>query len=335
MAKKIVDTDGVTRRFYRLSRITLIILYFLIFAGVLVRSTGAGMGCPDWPKCFGQWIPPVSEMQLPENYQEIYKDHGYDSMRFNVVKTWTEYLNRLLGAVFGFFTLALALSSLMMWRHDRLLVYLSFIVMVLTGIQAVLGAIVVYTNLLPSMVSVHMIVAVLILAFMVWIMVRTRSMLGVSLPPMGMKRLFWPILGALLLFVLQMILGLNVREVVDSVALQSQFSDRHLWAEALGNELLYHRGLAIGVLVVLSWISILLFRLGKISLRIRRLAWMLLLFLIIEMAVGSALVLFDFPMILQPFHLLLAVWLFGMLFELFLMSLGSRFNENSQFMGRI
>ena len=59
------------------------------------------MGCPDWPTCFGQWVPPTSETQLPSNYQEIYADLGYADTRFNVVKTWTEYLNRLIGVGIG------------------------------------------------------------------------------------------------------------------------------------------------------------------------------------------------------------------------------------------
>ena len=59
------------------------------------------MGCPDWPTCFGQWVPPTSESDLPRNYQEIYADLGYAETRFNVVKTWTEYVNRLIGVGIG------------------------------------------------------------------------------------------------------------------------------------------------------------------------------------------------------------------------------------------
>ena len=54
--------------------------------GGIVRASGAGMGCPDWPTCFGQLIPPTSEAELPSNYHELYAV-GYANTDFNVVKT--------------------------------------------------------------------------------------------------------------------------------------------------------------------------------------------------------------------------------------------------------
>ena len=58
--------------------------YLLIFIGGLVRVSGAGMGCPDWPKCFDRWIPPTNIDQLPEHI---------DPSKFNIVLAWIEYSN--------------------------------------------------------------------------------------------------------------------------------------------------------------------------------------------------------------------------------------------------
>jgi cytochrome c oxidase assembly protein subunit 15 len=119
-----------TRGFYKLCLTTLVAVYFLIAVGGIVRATGSGMGCPDWPKCFGNWVPPTSIEQLPPDYKESYSalrekknvkfakylqvigmtDTANKILNdqsilveadFNAVKTWIEYLNRLVGVVIG------------------------------------------------------------------------------------------------------------------------------------------------------------------------------------------------------------------------------------------
>src|SRR5688572_21164387 len=119
------------RTFYKLSLSTLVAVYLLIMVGGIVRSTGAGMGCPDWPKCFGQWTPPTSVDELPSNYKEVYADYRYKKNQrfakyldalgfeqeaiiilkdksiyaeqdFNPVKSWIEYFNRIVGVIIGF-----------------------------------------------------------------------------------------------------------------------------------------------------------------------------------------------------------------------------------------
>lgn len=96
------SSQRARRRFAALALATVAIIYALILVGGIVRATGSGMGCPDWPTCFGRWIPPTSETQLPPDYQQIYADRGYADTTFNVQKTWIEYLNRLLGVFTGF-----------------------------------------------------------------------------------------------------------------------------------------------------------------------------------------------------------------------------------------
>ncbi|MFM1893259.1 MAG: hypothetical protein RIQ90_425, partial [Bacteroidota bacterium] len=119
-----------SRRYIRFQWLTLIGLFLVICAGSFVRITGSGMGCPDWPKCFGKWIPPTAEEQLPSNYLSIFQEKrakkavkfcaflrklGMEETAkkiendptllreepFNAARTYTEYINRLLGFLAG------------------------------------------------------------------------------------------------------------------------------------------------------------------------------------------------------------------------------------------
>ena len=161
-----------------------------------MRATGSGMGCPDWPKCFGQWVPPTAASQLPAGYQQVYLAQRvaknqklartlaslgfrqvageifahptqYIETEFNATKTWIEYLNRLLGALIGIFRIrdgrAVALPY---WRRDRPVLGLAVAGWLLTGVQGWLGSLVVSTNLLPVMVTIHMGLALLIVALL-------------------------------------------------------------------------------------------------------------------------------------------------------------------------
>ena len=109
--------------FRRIGILTIFAVYCVILMGGIVRASGAGMGCPDWPTCFGQWIPPTEESQLPANYHEIYAQRGYENTQFNPVKTWTEYTNRLVGVTHWLFNFSdrLVITHLSKKRQNHFL----------------------------------------------------------------------------------------------------------------------------------------------------------------------------------------------------------------------
>ena len=85
-------------------------VFLVILAGGVVRMTQSGMGCPDWPTCFGMWIPPTDANQLPADFEKYLSQQDIDHS-FNVYHTWIEYINRLLGAILGVFIFAYAIWS--------------------------------------------------------------------------------------------------------------------------------------------------------------------------------------------------------------------------------
>ena len=145
------STNKNINSYRRLSGITVVAVYFLILVGGIVRSTGSGMGCPDWPKCFGSVIPPTRVDQLPVNYQEIYltqrlaKNERFVATlekiglknsaekiandksilieeEFNATKTWIEYINRLLGALAGIACFVAFIFAFGYWKENKKIV---------------------------------------------------------------------------------------------------------------------------------------------------------------------------------------------------------------------
>jgi len=211
-------------------RFTIYSVFLVICAGGFVRMTGSGMGCPDWPKCFGSWIPPTTIADLPVNYKEIYSDRGYDKLDFNVFNTWAEYLNRLLGALAGFFCFGLLLLSIKNWinnshqnspqysvhknRHNKYLILFSIILVVLMACQAWMGALVVYSILSPFKITIHMFIALLIVALLIFLYHYTA-------PESSQKK--WPsiktpwLIFAISILLIQILLGTQVRESIDTL----------------------------------------------------------------------------------------------------------------------
>lgn len=152
--------------FQRLALWTTAATYFLILVGGLVRASGAGLGCPDWPRCFGSWIPPASAAALPPEF---------DASQFNPTLMWTEYLNRLLGVTVGFLILATTISAWRNHRHEPRIVWTTTIALLLTGFQGWLGGRVVAHELAAWIVTVHMIVALVIVQLLLYVTVTSQG----------------------------------------------------------------------------------------------------------------------------------------------------------------
>ena len=342
------------RRFRFVGILTVVAVYLLILVGGVVRSTGSGMGCPDWPKCFGQWIPPTEISQLPADYKEIYTAQRvaknqklaltlqrlgfaqvagsifahptqYIETDFNATKTWIEYLNRLLGALIGVFVFLTVAFALPYWRRDRVVFWLALASFLLTGVQGYLGSLVVSTNLLPVMVTVHMALALVIVALLLYAVDRARWSKFESISITDLKdgrgqdaivstkkmsvSLQVGLCAALLLTFWQIVLGTQVREQIDIVSAAAGYLNRATWVAKLGSTFTVHRTVSALVLLVNIYLGYELWQLGRV--RLQRLVAATLGLIGLEIIAGFVLAWFALPAIVQPIHLTLATVLFG------------------------
>ena len=307
------------RRFWWCAIGTIATIYALILVGGIVRATGAGMGCPDWPTCFGQWIPPVSESELPSNYQKIYADRGYADTVFNVRKTWTEYLNRLLGVFTGFTILLTLIFSYPLRKREPSVFWLSLAGFILVGVQGWLGSRVVASNLLPGMITIHMLLAQVIVGIVIAACIHSARHRFRFTDIEGLSKWVYPMLiVAMGAGLLQLVIGTQVREAVDMVARHSDYQNRHLWIDNLPLIFSFHKYYAIPVLALNAWLIASI--LGATQWRLLRgLSIALAAFLLGTIVIGMSMDRLNLPMFAQPLHLWWASLIFGIQLALLLL----------------
>jgi cytochrome c oxidase assembly protein subunit 15 len=297
---------------------------------------GAGMGCPDWPKCFGAYIPPTSAETLPENYQDVFREQriaknerlsglfsklGYQELsekitkdpavlvehEFNATKAWIEYINRLVGVLIGLLVFLNMVLSFSFRKKSIWIPIMGVAIFILTGFQGWVGSLVVSTNLLHGFITFHMLLALLIVALLIWMNVKVRELKSIKHKPLF-------IIGLLttLLFIPQIILGTEVRGVIDDLLVST--TGRSEWVNYLSSTFYVHR--SYSWLILIGVVSMFYFarKVGEGWLVQRSMQLVMLVF--IAMIAGIAMVRFDFPFWVQPLHLILAVGIFSLLFYL-------------------
>ena len=309
------NTEADLQRYRRVATITLAAVYFLILVGASVRASGAGMGCPDWPTCFGSWVPPTAESQLPANYQEIYAELGYADTRFNVVKTWTEYLNRLVGVTIGLLIFVTALKSWPLRKSFQSVTVASMATFLMVGFQGWLGAKVVSSNLQPGMITLHMLVALAIVGTLLYALAQSRQRIMAAQPVVGIDKRFSTWLGIVLaMTIVQVAMGTQVREMTDLLRESQGEEMRSLWVEAMPWFFYVHRSFSALVLFANLWLAYLLVNsLGWMHF-ITRLCFAMIAVIGVSVLSGATLGHLGMPALVQPLHLLAATALFGLQF---------------------
>lgn len=323
------------QKFRTLSKTALVLIYIVIIAGAVVRMTGSGMGCPDWPKCFGYYIPPTQESQLlfqpnhdykkgmmilvnseqfmvakedfssvetfnPNNW-EIYSTHDYAI--YDPVHTWIEYINRLIGALSGLPILILAIWSFWFFKEHKGITVIAVLTLFGMGFQAWLGKTVVDSNLAPYKITIHMVMALLIVAFILYLIFASKTQFKAQ----GYHNLFYKILFVgLMLTLIQIVLGTQVRQFVDEQTKIIGY-EKTLWLSQPELDFYIHRSLSILVLLVNGYLW---FVNRKLNLGYKKIN-LVLGCILLEVFTGIMMYYFDFPLLSQPLHLVIASILFG------------------------
>jgi len=330
----------MNKLFNRLTKTSLILIYLVIIAGAIVRMTGSGMGCPDWPKCFGYLIPPTQESELlftsfhdyskgemiilnSENLYTATKDfksnefinlsnwslyEKHDYVVYDPVHTWIEYINRLIGALAGIPILLFTLISIYYWKDYKYLTIISILTVIGMAFQAWLGKTVVDSNLAPYKITIHMLMALVIVGLILSLIVHTKKGDFVN------NRLFKNlIVFSIVLTLIQVVLGTQVREFVDE-KVKSIGYDKANWLTDVPIKFYIHRSFSVVVLLV----NFYLFYLNKkIGLGFNKLSYVIAL-IGVEILTGILMYYFDFPVLSQPIHLVIATIIFGLQFYILL-----------------
>jgi cytochrome c oxidase assembly protein subunit 15 len=295
----------------------------VILAGGIVRASGAGMGCPDWPTCFGQWVPPTHESQLPANYHEIYAARGYKNTAFNPLKTWTEYTNRVIGVTIGFLIFLTAWASRIYLKADKTIFFLAITAFVLVGFQGWLGSAVVASNLKPLMITLHMLLALFIVALLIYAISRSQKTLLAEIDASLLPARFGLVLKvAIGMTLLQVAMGTQVRESIDFISHQDSSVDREFWRESFPIIFYVHRSFSAVILFTNLWLAWRIYQQTALaatkSRLLLRMAAVLISLIVTAILAGVSLDRLGFPAIAQPIHLLMANLIFGAQFFIFI-----------------
>ena len=201
-----------TRRldaFQKLALVTTATTYLLILVGGLVRAMGAGLGCPDWPKCFGLWVPPTRADQLPA---------GFDPALFSAALAWTEYLNRLLGVTVGFLIFATLGLAIARHRSAPRVLAPTLAAFLLVGFQGWLGGRVVAHGLEPWIVTAHLVVALVIVSLLLYATVNAFFPAATPSAGPGRRRIGRAACVLIALTLAQVAIGTQVRSGIDEAA---------------------------------------------------------------------------------------------------------------------
>ena len=294
--------------FFRSALISTILSYLLIFVGGLVRVSGSGLGCPDWPKCFGRWIPPTSIEQIPAHI---------DPAIFNIVLAWIEYGNRMLGVIVGISIVVMTIIAIIYFRKNSKILYSSMLSLFLVGANGGLGAIVVSSLLNPFVVSLHMILALFLVSVLSYTTIESYKLTnsnqftGIHLS----SSVSISLIALWILIIVEILLGTGIRTNIELIAIDNPLLSKGELLNALESYKYLHSVLGFSLLFLSAYLSYLFkddfFGLSK------QLVYFIFGMILFQIFLGELMIFFELPQLTRLFHTWGSSWLVGIIIILY------------------
>jgi cytochrome c oxidase assembly protein subunit 15 len=318
----------------KLNYLSIFFIFMLFVLGGLVRSTGSGMGCPDWPKCFGEYIPPTSEADLPSNYEKYFQEQRLqkterfaklltvlgmeekakailnsnqiiETHQFNVVKAYVEYVNRLWGALTGIIVFVTFILSFSYLKSNPSVFVYTLLGYIAVFVNALLGAVVVNTNLIGGIVTVHFLAAFAAISFFMIARFKLIDIKYNLTPTLKSKTIA---LSLLALIIVQTIAGTQVREMYENTQLSGALSMDQI--SGLGLPFVLHRLLALISIAIAFFQWFIFKKIFHTEHLFVRLNLYLFVLTISQLIIGSILILTELQSFSKLFHISIAAGVF-------------------------
>ncbi|NKC15700.1 MAG: heme A synthase [Gammaproteobacteria bacterium] len=302
----------------RLASATTLLALVIIVLGAYVRLTDAGLGCPDWPGCYGTLTVPRGEAAVAAAEQ------AFPARPLEAGKAWREMIHRYIAGILGIAIFILALLACRMQQRTTIGLLLPLSLVILVAFQGALGMWTVTLLLKPAIVTAHLTGGMLILALLTWLVLRSLDQRQPSRPR---NRGFYAAWVGLVILGMQIVLGgwtstnyaalacpdlptcqgrwLPLEAVAEAYQVWGQvgidYEGGHLSNEARMAVHIVHRLGAVITFLYIGTLALFFIRSGPVS-RIRVAAAATLLLVLSQFAIGMANVVFNLPLALALAH---------------------------------
>ena len=307
-----------TDRYRKLAWVMVFFTFDLIVFGAFTRLTDSGLGCPDWPGCYGEANPFLAHEDIRA------AEAAMPTGPVTLLKAWIEMIHRYLAMGVGVLIIASLVIAFRLWKRSgepRYSPRLPVLLLLFVCVQGAFGAWTVTLKLQPVIVTIHLLLGMSLLGLLGWHAMR-QSVQPAIAPDAAALR--WPGLIALMVLFIQIALGgwvstnyaalacggfpLCQGALLPTMDVEHGFTLwRHLGMTAAGDYLPFealvaihwaHRAFALVAVGVIAWVSHKALRIQGLRTLARALSWVLLA----QFCVGIATVLLDWPLTLAVLH---------------------------------